>query len=208
MEGIRTKEVRARKNLETRPQEHVVSPEPPTVSWGGPQRSSIHPLQGTGETEAGWDVSSVIQGVVQGPATVSPPMMPLAQQASLKEQAAWALPGSTCTSLTWLLGVRTLWLWLWVHMRPGSGPGVWLVLYVRNQGLVCGWGSRPKRNKKINGLETIKWAGNPKDRSAKAVEGCTEVRSWGSEVSGGRKWGLSPPHPPLPDSRCVRLATP
>lgn len=71
-------------------------------------------------------------------------MMPPAPQASLEQQAAWALPGPTATPLTRLLGVRTLWLWYWVHLRPGSGLGVWPGLCVRNQGLVCGWCSRPR----------------------------------------------------------------
>lgn len=46
----------------------------------------------------------------------------------------------THISISWLLGVRMLWLWLWVHLRPELGLSVWLGLCVRNQGLVCGWG--------------------------------------------------------------------
>ena len=55
-------------------------------------------------------------------------MTPLAQQASLRESVDYTLPELTSMPLTWLPGVRMLWLWLWVHPRPGSEHGVWPAL--------------------------------------------------------------------------------
>lgn len=100
----------------------------------------------------------------------------LAQQASLRERAAWTLPGSKSMSLTWLLGVRTLWLWLWVHLRPGSGLGVWPGLCVRNQGLVCGWVHSNELTVEVR--RTL----NPEG------QGCTwwSRRGWGGWVRGGK----------------------